>query len=147
MGIDLAGAPESFTSKIAQAPSTAPDPQSDPHPQAKRGTKESWEQEEFKKWVAFEKASGRRIVIVHHGMHKRSTATLGCPDFYIGINGFSLWFEFKRDYTCHLSKEQEEFRLDCEANNIYFFVVYSGQEAINIVEEFRKPLYEKNPGQ
>ena len=36
-----------------------------------------------------------------------------------------MCIEFKQDYSCALSPEQEEFRLACEAQRIEHYVVYS----------------------
>jgi hypothetical protein len=45
-----------------------------------------------------------------------------------------MWLEFKRDRSCKLSPEQEEFRSACEAQRIEHHVVHSAQEAIKLVE-------------
>jgi hypothetical protein len=55
--------------------------------------------------------------------------------FLLGINGRGIWLEFKRDYSCELSPEQEEFRVCCAYQNIEWHVVYSAHEAIQIVEK------------
>ena len=46
-----------------------------------------------------------------------------------------MWIEFKKDYSCDLSDEQEEFRQCCEAQCVEMHVVYSAGEAIELVEE------------
>ena len=48
-------------------------------------------------------------------------------------NGRSLWIEFKKNQTCRLTAEQNEFRLACEAQRIEWHLVYSAQQAIEIV--------------
>jgi hypothetical protein len=45
-----------------------------------------------------------------------------------------MWLEFKRDCSCKLSPEREEFRSACEAQHVEHYVVYSADEAIKIVE-------------
>jgi hypothetical protein len=60
---------------------------------------------------------------------------VGCPDFWVGINGHSIWIEFKKDRSCRLTAEQEEFRDACEVQRIEHHVVYSAAEAIEIVEQ------------
>jgi hypothetical protein len=46
-----------------------------------------------------------------------------------------MWFEFKRDDSCKLTPEQEEFRLACEAQGIEWHRVYSAAEAIRVVQK------------
>lgn len=121
--------------------STAPDPKEEIHPEAKRGSAEGKEQGEFASWLAFQKAEGKHLVVVWHGMHKRSTATRGTPDFIVGVGGVVLFIEFKRDYGCTLTDAQEEFRLACEEQQLNFHVVYSAGAAIALVRE-RLSLYD-----
>ena len=45
-----------------------------------------------------------------------------------------MWIEFKRDDSCALTPEQEQFRLACEAQHIEWHLVYSAAEAIAIVQ-------------
>jgi hypothetical protein len=66
--------------------------------------------------------------------HTRSKATPGTPDFWVGVAGRGLWLEFKRERSCKLSPEHEEFRSACEAQRIEHHVVYSADEAIKLVE-------------
>jgi hypothetical protein len=35
----------------------------------------------------------------------------GTPDFFVGVSGHAMWIEFKKDRSCHLTQEQDEFRL------------------------------------
>jgi hypothetical protein len=46
-----------------------------------------------------------------------------------------MWIEFKPDYSCELSPDQEQFRLPCQAQAIKHHVVYRDDEAIQIVEK------------
>jgi len=111
---------------------------SDPHPPPKRGGPEKKEQSSFANWVLLQnskRSSLEQIPFVWHATNSRSKATPGTPDFWVGINGHSLWFEFKRDYSCQLSEEQEKFRLACHCQRQEHFVVYSAEEAIKRVQE------------
>ena len=46
-----------------------------------------------------------------------------------------ICIEFKRDRSCKLSDEQEEFRRKCEKRGIPAYVVYSADEAIELVKK------------
>jgi hypothetical protein len=115
-------------------PSTAPDPTLDPHPPPKRNTAERKEQAQFANWLLLQNSNGKLIPWCWHATHKPSTASPGVPDFWVGVNARGLWIEFKRDYSCKLSEEQEEFRQKCEAQQIEMRVVYSAFEAIQLVQ-------------
>jgi hypothetical protein len=101
----------------------------------KRDATERKEQGTFASWLLLQNNNGRRIPFVWHATNSRSKATPGTPDFFVGVNGHALWIEFKRDGSCKLTPEQEEFRLGCEAQRIEHHVVYSAAEAIAIVEK------------
>jgi hypothetical protein len=75
-----------------------------------------------------------------HATNARSKATPGTPDFWTGVNRFSLWIEFKRDYSCKLSPEQEEFKAKLEAQGMRLYIVYSALEAIELVNYFDRVL-------
>src|SRR5262249_34060514 len=100
----------------------------------KRDADERQEQGDFANWLLLENSRGHRIPFSWHATNTRSKATPGTPDFWVGINGRSLWIEFKKDRTCKLSPEQEEFRSACEAQRVEHYVVYSSAEAIKLVE-------------
>jgi hypothetical protein len=100
----------------------------------KRPADERREQADFANWLLLQNSQGRKIPFVWHATHTRSKATPGCPDFYVGVNGRSIWFEFKRDESCKLTPEQDEFRLACEAQRIEWHIVHSAAEAIEIVQ-------------
>ena len=101
----------------------------------KRDADERREQGEFANWLLLQNSQGRKIPFVWHATHTRSKATPGTPDFWVGINGRSLWIEFKRDESCKLSPEQNEFRLACEAQQIEWHVVHSAKQAIQIMQK------------
>lgn len=116
-------------------PSTAPDPKLEVHPPPKRNSAERKEQGQFANWLLLQRSEGRRLPFSWHATHRPSKATPGTPDFWVGVNRVGMWIEFKRDYSCDLTPEQEQFRLDCEAQEIPFHVVYSAFEAIRLVRE------------
>jgi hypothetical protein len=91
------------------------------------------EQGDFANWLLLQNSQGRKMPFVWHATHRASRATPGTADFWAGVNGRSLWIEFKRDQSCRLTPEQDEFRLACEAQRIEWRVVYSADEAIEIV--------------
>ena len=115
--------------------SSAPDPKLDPHPPVKSGGSEKEQQKSFANWLTEKNQKGAKIPWFWHAMHKATKATPGTPDFWVGINSRSVFFEFKRDYSCELTPPQETFRLYCEAQNIEHYVVYSAFAAIKIVED------------
>lgn len=69
-----------------------------------------------------------------HKTNARSTATPGTPDFWAGVNRMGLWIEFKRDYSCKLSADQEDFARKLEKEGMKLFVVYSAAEAMELVQ-------------
>jgi hypothetical protein len=105
-------------------------------------TDERKEQGDFANWLLLQNSQGRRIPFSWHATNARSKATPGTPDFFVGIAGHALWFEFKRDASCRLSREQEEFRLCCEAQRIEWHLVHSASEAIEVVQKGRCPAKE-----
>lgn len=71
--------------------------------------------------------------VVWHSTAHRSKASLGCPDFIIGVRGITLWIEFKRAPN-GLSEDQRKFKEILEAQGISYCIVYSCDEAIKLVE-------------
>jgi hypothetical protein len=121
-----------------ESKATAQDPKDDTHPPVKSGSPEKVEQASFANYMLEKNAKrgpNEQIPWVWHDTHRKSRATPGTPDFYVGINGHSIWLEFKRDYSCELSPPQEIFRLACQAQQIEHHVVYSAFQAIRIIEE------------
>jgi hypothetical protein len=99
-------------------------------PPMKTDKREKDEQHQFVNYCLL-----HNLPFVWHGTHKRSTANLGVPDFLVGIAGKWLCLEFKRDYSCELSKEQQEFCERCLAQGLEFHVVYGCAEAIKLIEQ------------
>jgi hypothetical protein len=108
---------------------------SHPQPLPRGGTAERKEQAGFADWLLLQNSQGRKIPFCWHATHTRSKATPGTPDFWVGINRHAMWIEFKRDSSCRLSPEQEEFRACCEVQGIEWHLVYSAAEAIGIMEK------------
>jgi len=94
------------------------------------------EQRSFANQLLLWNSQGRKIPFVWHSTAHRSKASPGTPDFIVGIAGKVLFIEFKRDYSCQLSPDQQEFCENCLAQQLIFKVVYSAGEAIKLVEEF-----------
>src|SRR3974390_819656 len=69
----------------------------------KRDADERREQGDFANRLLLQNNKGRKIPWVWHATHKPSKATVGCPDFYVGINAHSMRIEFKRDNSCKLA--------------------------------------------
>jgi hypothetical protein len=99
----------------------------------KRDADERKEQGDFTNWLLLQNSQGRKIPFSWHATHTRSKATPGTPDFWVGVCGRGIWFGFKKDQTCRLSDEQEQFRLACAAQGIEHHVVHSAAQAIEIV--------------
>lgn len=113
------------------------------HEEPKMDSPEKDQQKSFANWLLLENKKGRDIPFEWHALHKRSTSTPGCADFWVGIRGISLWIEFKRDYTCQLTAEQAEFARKCQRQGgpletIQHHIVYSAQAAIGLVETTAK---------
>jgi hypothetical protein len=93
--------------------------------------REVTEQSQFANWLLLQNSKGADI-FEWHPLHTRSKTTPGCFDFWVGVST-GIWIEFKRDRTCKLSDEQAEFRRKCEKRGIPAYVVYSAEEAIELV--------------
>jgi hypothetical protein len=94
------------------------------------------EQRQFASWILLKNSCGLKIPFVWHSTAHRSKATPGTPDFLVGVNRSWLCFEFKRDYSQALRPAQQEFCDACVAQGLPYYLVYSAQEAIKIVEGF-----------
>lgn len=129
-------------SPVDSSHSTAPDPKLRTDLPPKRDSPERKEQADFANWLLLQNSEGREIPFCWHATHTRSKASPGTPDFWVGINARSLWIEFKRDYSEELGPYQEEFRVRCEVQRCEMHVVYSCNEAINLVEKASRPSLE-----
>ena len=121
--------------KLYGVQTTAPVPRLDRDPSPKSSVAERKEQASFAHWLLLQNSKGADTPFEWHPLHAKSRSTPGCFDFWIGVSPVSIWIEFKRDYTCKLSEEQEEFRRKCEKRGIPAYVVYSADEAIKLVQK------------
>jgi len=104
----------------------------DPHPPFVTDKLEREEQRQFANWCLLHK-----YATVWHSTKARSRASVGCPDFVVGVNGVTLWIEFKRAPN-KLSEDQRKFKELLEGQNIIYYIVYSAGEAITLTEKFAK---------
>jgi hypothetical protein len=107
-------------------------------PQPKTDQAERDEQAQFANYCLL-----HQYPCVWHSTHKRSTGTVGCPDFIVGVNGVTLWIEFKREGGT-LSDEQKEFGRKLETQGMRLYVVYSAGEAIELVNNCITPTNERS---
>lgn len=105
----------------------------DPHPPPVTDKLEREEQRQFANWCLLHK-----YACVWHSTAHRSKASLGCPDFIIGLNSVTLWIEFKRAPN-KLTEDQGKFKEILEAQGIPYHLVYSAGEAIALVESQTTP--------
>ena len=68
-----------------------------------------------------------------HATHRRSTATKGVSDFWVGAYGRSAWIEFK-SLPMRLSAEQLKFQEALSAQGLEWHVVTSAAQAIAILK-------------
>jgi hypothetical protein len=100
----------------------------DQNPPNKTCTLERTEQKDFANWCL-----GRGYWYLWHATHKKSTASKGCPDFGVIVNGKTYWIEFKLPGS-DLSKDQKENRALMEKNGGTYFIAYSSHEAMRIID-------------
>lgn len=104
-------------------------------PPSKTDRLERDEQRQFANQLLLWNSEGRKIPFIWHSTAHRSKATPGTPDFLVGIAGQWLAIEFKRDYSCQLSAEQQTFCENCLAQGLAYHVVYSAAEAAKLIAE------------
>jgi hypothetical protein len=88
------------------------------------------EQKQFANWLLL-----HELPFCWHATHKRTTANLGVPDFWVGCWSGGVWIEFKR-WRSALSPEQEKFWNACVLRGIPIFLVYTAQDAIAITKKY-----------
>jgi hypothetical protein len=103
-----------------------PQPEQDSHPLSETDASELKEQRHFANWLLLK---GLMPPAIWHKTNKRSTGTVGTPDFVVPLNGLVLFMEFKRP-GLGLSPDQEVYRLSLEKQRITLFICYSSGEAI-----------------
>lgn len=110
------------------SPEPRPSFEEDPHPPVVTDKLEREEQRLFAS-----DCLRKGYAVVWHSTAHRSKASLGCPDFVVGIKGVTLWIEFKRAPN-KLSEDQRKFKAVLEAQAIPYYLVYSAEEAIALVQ-------------
>jgi hypothetical protein len=113
------------------APGVHPPYQEDHHAPVKTSKLERDEQGHFWNWLCF---NGYADGTIWHRTDKRSTGTLGTPDFVVPIWGGVLYVEFKMAGN-FLSPAQEKFQQGLEAKGHTIYVCYSCAEAIALVKQ------------
>jgi hypothetical protein len=108
-----------------------PSYEEDPHPPPVTDRLEREEQRLFASWCL-----RKMYPCVWHSTRHRSKASLGCPDFIVGVRGMTLWIEFKRAPN-KLQEDQVKFRELMLGQGITYHLVYSADEAIKLVEGVR----------
>ena len=76
------------------------------------------------------------LPFIWHATNARSRATIGTPDFIIGLRRGTLWLEMKLPGQ-KLSADQEVFRAVLRAQGITLHIAYSDDEAIKLIKSFR----------
>ena len=71
---------------------------------------------------------------IWHNTAKRSTGTVGCPDFVVPVNGWTLYIEFKQPGN-DLSPVQRVYKRRLEEQRHEYYVVYNAAEAQALIEE------------
>ena len=111
------------------APEARPSFEEDPHPPPVTDRLEREEQRQFANWCLL-----HLYPCVWHSTAHRSKASLGCPDFVLARKGATWWLEFKRAPN-GLTEDQRKFKELLEAQSIKYFIVYSCDEAIKLIEQ------------
>jgi hypothetical protein len=122
--------PEDQAKLGVEVPQARPSWEEDPHPPFVTDKLEREEQRLFAS-----DCIRKGYAIVWHSTAHRSKASVGCPDFIIGRKGVSWWIEFKRAPN-PLSEDQKKFKEILEGQGIRYYIVYSCQEAIALVESY-----------
>jgi hypothetical protein len=97
---------------------------------AKTGKLERHEQRDFASWSML-----HNYAIVWHSTAHRSKASIGCPDFLLTVNGYTLAIEFKQP-GARLSAGQEDWRARHVANGGIYHIVTSAAQAISLCEKY-----------
>ena len=120
--------PEDQAKLGVEVPQARPSWELDPHPPFVTDKLEREEQRQFASWCLL-----KGYAVVWHSTRARSRASVGCPDFIVGRKGITWWIEFKRAPN-PLTEDQRKFKETLEAQGIQYFVVYSCEEAIKLIE-------------
>ena len=84
------------------------------------------EQRIFARWC-----QSHQLPFVWHSTAHRTKASVGCPDFIVGLRGVTLWIEFKRPGG-KLSADQEDFQIRLAGQKITLHICRSASEAIEL---------------
>lgn len=93
---------------------------------------EAWHQAQFAHWL---KAKELLPPAVWHNTAKRTTGTIGCPDFIVPAAGCVLWLEFKLPGN-ELSPEQKLFALRLREQGGEVTIVYHFEAAIELLAKY-----------
>jgi hypothetical protein len=104
----------------------------DPHPPPVTDRLERDEQRQFANWCLL-----HLYPFVWHSTKAPSRASLGCPDFIVGVKGVTFWIEFKRAPN-PLTPDQKKFKELLEGQGIAYHIVYSALEAIQLLVKEKK---------
>jgi hypothetical protein len=77
----------------------------------------------------------RELPFYYHRSDTATGATLGCPDFIVGVNAVTLWIEFKSPGG-RLSEHQERFGNMLATQHIRHHIVFSAEEAITLLKYY-----------
>jgi hypothetical protein len=109
-------------------PEVRPSFETDPHPPPVTDKLEREEQRQFANWCLL-----HLYPFVWHSTAHKTKASLGCPDFVVGAETITFWIEFKRAPN-PLTEVQKDFKERLENQGIPYFIVYSADEAIKLVQ-------------
>lgn len=100
----------------------------DPHPPPVTDKLERDEQRQFANWCLL-----HSYPFYWHSTAHKTKASAGCTDFIVGAKKISFWIEFKRAPN-PLTPDQKDFKERLEGQEIPYYIVYSADEAIKLVE-------------
>ena len=68
-----------------------------------------------------------------HRTDKPTGANAGVPDFIVGVNGVTLWIEFKAEGSGRMGPAQARFQELLARQKIKYHLVFSAKEAIELL--------------
>jgi hypothetical protein len=77
----------------------------------------------------------RELPFYWHSTAHRTKATVGCPDFIVGINAVTIWIEFKM-HGGRLSEDQLAFAARLGTQHCRYHLVFSCKEAIELLNAY-----------
>jgi hypothetical protein len=69
-----------------------------------------------------------------HRTDKPTGANAGVPDFIVGVNGVTVWIEFKAEGSGRMRPEQIRFQELLARQKIKYRLVFSAKEAIELLQ-------------